>query len=114
MHAPHSVATAPQEEDRRYGYPAPRDRADSYHCTLLNAPLRIGGPLLAGGFDRVHSQVGKSFSAIGTSWDIAMPEKVRVGMVGTSWWTDMMYLPSFKSHPAAEIVAICGRNHNRA
>ena len=39
-----------------------------------------------------------------------MPEKVRVGIVGTSWWADLMHLPSLKSHPQAELVAICGRN----
>jgi len=41
-------------------------------------------------------------------------KKVRIGMIGTSWWADIMFLPSFKSHPAAEIAAICGRNRDRA
>ena len=27
-----------------------------------------------------------------------MSGKVRVGVIGTSWWTEMMYLPSLKSH----------------
>lgn len=43
-----------------------------------------------------------------------MGEKVRVGIIGTSWWADMMYLPSLQSHPQAEIAAICGRNRERA
>jgi len=43
-----------------------------------------------------------------------MTEKVRVGIIGTSWWTEMMFLSSFKSHSSAEILAICGRNRNRA
>ena len=43
-----------------------------------------------------------------------MSETVRVGIIGTSWWTDMMYLPSFASHPNAEIAAICGRDRERA
>ena len=43
-----------------------------------------------------------------------MSSKVRVGIIGTSWWTDMMYLPSLRSHPQAELVAICGRDRNRA
>jgi predicted dehydrogenase len=43
-----------------------------------------------------------------------MAKKVRVGIIGTSWWTDVMFLSSFKSHPSAEISAICGRNRNRA
>jgi predicted dehydrogenase len=43
-----------------------------------------------------------------------MAEKVRVGIIGTSGWTDMMFLSSFKSHLSAEISAICGRNRSRA
>ena len=35
---------------------------------------------------------------------------IRVGIVGTSWWTDSMYLPALASHPGCEVVAICGRN----
>ena len=36
-----------------------------------------------------------------------MPETVRVGVISTSWWTEAMYLPSFESHPSAEVAAIC-------
>lgn len=43
-----------------------------------------------------------------------MPEQLRVGIVGTSWWADSMYLPSLQSHPLAHIAAICGRNRGRA
>lgn len=43
-----------------------------------------------------------------------MSRRVRVGIVGTSWWADMMYLPALKSHPQAELTAICGRNRARA
>lgn len=43
-----------------------------------------------------------------------MTENVRVGIVGTSWWADFMFLPSLKSHPQAQLVAICGRNRDRA
>jgi predicted dehydrogenase len=39
-----------------------------------------------------------------------MADKVRVGLIGTSWWTDMMYVPSLASHQRAETVAVCGRN----
>ncbi len=42
-----------------------------------------------------------------------MSERVKVGIIGTSWWTELMFLPSLKSHPGAEIVAICGRNGER-
>lgn len=34
---------------------------------------------------------------------------VRVGVFGTSWWADTMYLPPLAAHPEAEVVAVCGR-----
>ncbi len=40
--------------------------------------------------------------------------KVRVGLIGTSGWVEQMYVPSLLSHPAAEVVAVCGRNGPRA
>ncbi len=43
-----------------------------------------------------------------------MSEKIHVGIISTSWWADEMYLPSLKSHPLAEVAAICGRNRDRA
>jgi len=43
-----------------------------------------------------------------------MSKKVRVGLIGTSWWVDLMYVPSLSNYPAAEVVAICGRNSKRA
>lgn len=43
-----------------------------------------------------------------------MGKALRVGVVGTSWWADMMHLPALKSHPSAVIAAICGRNRERA
>ena len=39
-----------------------------------------------------------------------MTDRVRVGMVGTSWWADGMHLPSLKSHPQADVVSIVGRD----
>lgn len=39
---------------------------------------------------------------------------IRVGIVGTSWWTDSMYLPALADHPEGHVVALCGRNHDRA
>jgi predicted dehydrogenase len=38
---------------------------------------------------------------------------VRVGVVGTSWWADSMYLPALKQHPQAEVAAVCGRDYQR-
>ncbi|MEP7356207.1 MAG: Gfo/Idh/MocA family oxidoreductase [Anaerolineales bacterium] len=43
-----------------------------------------------------------------------MTPSVRIGIVGTSWWTDMMFAPALQSHPQAELAAICGRNQGRA
>jgi predicted dehydrogenase len=43
-----------------------------------------------------------------------MSQKVRVGVIGTSWWSDMMHFPALQSHPQAEMVVICGRNQHRA
>jgi len=43
-----------------------------------------------------------------------MPEQVRIGIIGTSGWADMMHLPTLKSHPQASLAAICGRNRERA
>ena len=35
--------------------------------------------------------------------------KVSIGIVGSSWWVDSMYLPALETHPNAKVVAICGR-----
>src|SRR5687768_3073330 len=43
-----------------------------------------------------------------------MAAQVRVGVVGTSRYADLMHLPNLKSHPRADLVAICGRNQERA
>ncbi len=39
---------------------------------------------------------------------------VKLGLVGTSWWVDAMYLPPLDSYDQCEVVAICGRNRERA
>lgn len=39
---------------------------------------------------------------------------VRVGVFGTSWWADSMYLPALDANPHADVVAVCGRNADRA
>ena len=43
-----------------------------------------------------------------------MMKKVRVGVIGTSGWTEMMFLASLGSHPGAVVAAICGRDGERA
>ena len=39
---------------------------------------------------------------------------VRVGLVGTSWWADSMYLPALEHCEYGGIVALCGRDARRA
>ena len=39
---------------------------------------------------------------------------VRIGLVGTSWWADSMYLPALADHPVGRITTLCGRDHGRA
>jgi predicted dehydrogenase len=43
-----------------------------------------------------------------------MVEQVRIGLIGTSWWVDRMFIPSLLSHPKARVVGVCGRNRARA
>jgi predicted dehydrogenase len=43
-----------------------------------------------------------------------MRGKLRVGVIGTSNYADMAHLPRVKTHPQAELAAVCGRNRIRA
>jgi predicted dehydrogenase len=43
-----------------------------------------------------------------------MSKQVRLGIVGTSWWTDAMYMPALTKHPDAGVRAIVGRNLDHA
>jgi predicted dehydrogenase len=38
----------------------------------------------------------------------AMTDRVRIGLAGTSWWADSMYLPALAKHPLADVRAIVG------
>ena len=40
--------------------------------------------------------------------------EVRVGLIGTSWWAEAMYLPALAEHPIGRITAVCGRDAERA
>ena len=45
-----------------------------------------------------------------------MSDKVRIGVVGTSWWADAMYLPALTKHPLADVRSVVGganRAHTR-
>lgn len=37
-------------------------------------------------------------------------DRVRVGIIGTSGWSDFMFAPSVRSHPSAVLAAVAGRN----
>ena len=37
-----------------------------------------------------------------------MADKVRIGVAGTSWWADSMYLPAISTHPLADVRAVAG------
>jgi predicted dehydrogenase len=39
---------------------------------------------------------------------------ISVGLIGTSWYSDLMFLSSLQDHPQGRITAICGRNRERA
>ena len=43
-----------------------------------------------------------------------MPAPIRVGVVGTSWWAELMHLPSLTSQPGAVAAALGGRDEARA
>ena len=43
-----------------------------------------------------------------------MSNQIRIGVVGTSWWTDAMYMPALTRHPNANVCAIVGRNLDHA
>src|SRR5204863_9390107 len=44
----------------------------------------------------------------------SMKETLRIGVIGTSWWMDNAHLPMLKADPRVEMMAICGRNRERA
>lgn len=35
-------------------------------------------------------------------------QKVKIGVIGPSWWVNYWHLPAIENHPAAELVAVCG------
>lgn len=43
-----------------------------------------------------------------------MSRQLRIGMVGTSWYSDLIHLPQLHEYPRASVAAICGRNRERA
>jgi predicted dehydrogenase len=43
-----------------------------------------------------------------------MSKQVKIGIVGTSWWTDSMYMPALTKHPSADVRGVVGRNLDHA
>ncbi|MEM1335920.1 MAG: Gfo/Idh/MocA family oxidoreductase, partial [Actinomycetota bacterium] len=43
-----------------------------------------------------------------------MTSPTRIGVVGTSWWADSMYLPALRGLADVEVAAVLGRNPDRA
>ena len=42
-----------------------------------------------------------------------MTGRIRIGIVGTSWWADSMYLPALRRLDGVEVPAVLGRNPDR-
>lgn len=40
-------------------------------------------------------------------------ERIRVGIIGPGWWSEVMYVPALRDHPNAELVAVYGRDRAR-
>lgn len=45
---------------------------------------------------------------------MATGRRLAVGIIGTSWWADAMYLPALTARPEAVVTAVCGRDPDRA
>jgi predicted dehydrogenase len=43
-----------------------------------------------------------------------MTTPIRIGVVGTSWWADLGHLPFLTTDDRVAVVALCGRNQERA
>jgi len=43
-----------------------------------------------------------------------MTNPIHIGVIGTSWWADLGHLPFLTSDERSKVVAICGRNRERA
>lgn len=43
-----------------------------------------------------------------------MTTPIRIGVIGTSWWADLGHLLNLASDERAQVVALCGRNPERA
>jgi predicted dehydrogenase len=41
-------------------------------------------------------------------------KRIKIGVIGASWFADLWYLPVLNMHPQAELTAICSENGNNA
>lgn len=45
---------------------------------------------------------------------VYVTHRLRVGVIGTSWWADWTHLPLLQHEPRVDLAAVCGRNRERA
>jgi predicted dehydrogenase len=45
--------------------------------------------------------------------EIAMPERIRTGVIGAGWWSTDHHIPGLLAHPDAELVAVCDPHAGR-
>lgn len=43
-----------------------------------------------------------------------MAGQAKIGVVGTSWWSELIYLPILQQYERAHLAAVCGRNQDQA
>lgn len=43
-----------------------------------------------------------------------MPNQIRIGLIGASWFADLWFLPVLSKHPGVTVAAICSRNGTNA
>jgi predicted dehydrogenase len=43
-----------------------------------------------------------------------MADQLNIGVIGTSWWAEFVFLPVLQNYERAKLAAICGRNQDRA
>jgi predicted dehydrogenase len=54
-----------------------------------------------------------SIAAVAFGGDVSAGEPLRVGVIGTSWWADAMYLPALSGGDGIEVTAVAGRDAGR-
>ncbi len=45
--------------------------------------------------------------------EVVVTDRIRVGLIGTSWWTETFHVAGLRSDPRADIAAVCGQDRRR-